>query len=103
MKTPKTNRKIKNRVGRQLIGHVGVDSGQICIMDPCYLLGEVDHNNFYKKCCSITCSDKQAGSIPYEMGHEGLAVVSSSGFGDGLYGVWATFKDNRVSKVEILF
>jgi len=39
----------------------------------------------------------------YKMGHEGLGVLVSTGYGDGVYPVYAEFKDGRVSKVTIEF
>lgn len=161
---------------RELIGRVGVDSGQLMIMDPAYmktahnmpaeLVGirfwgqgqdgvakqlknfyEVDDDQpghayfvsgdegvvedvekiikqymketgetvvssrfttgFYDQVISNTLSSKQAGSIPFPLGHEGLAVAFTSGFGDGVYDVYATFEDykdwgKRVRKVEII-
>lgn len=161
------------KMERKLIGRVGVDSGQLMIMDPCYLKSDwrmtgetiglqfwgggqeemaeklkelgfnpIAHNDVYRifeqdleklvmiqdqvyslmndvsskvvcmqltnssyqEVCDITASEKQAGAI-------GLGVAFSSGFGDGLYDVYATYrdfeydnnmKDRRIAKVEII-
>lgn len=160
---------------RKWIGSVGVDSGQLMIMDPCYvssqwvekgspialkfwgqgqedvaellkkdgyLVIEVNHSyqiesvdldylrgianlvdqyskqigktvvftvktdNSYDRISELTLSENQAGSLPYLMGHEGLAVAFRSGLGDGLYNVFAHYKTfdgwgERITKVEI--
>lgn len=54
----------------------------------------------------VTCSEKQGGSVPYPMGHEGLAVAFASGLGDGTYAVYANYVDvpswgRRIKSVEI--
>ena len=78
---------------RELVGHCRVDSGQILLIDPCYVEG-ID----YDKICNITLSDSQAGETK-EMG-----VAVATAFGDGSYPVYATFnRENRIAKVEILF
>lgn len=164
---------------RKLIGRVGVDSGQLLIIDPCYIEDHWENNgtteairfwgagqeqvadilkqqgqnptyvnhsyrlplneqlneeqahelvdvarksikdvviiaksttNSYDKVCDLTLSKEQAGTLPYRRGHEGLAVAFSSGFGDGVYDVYATYQDyggctgadTRIKKVEII-
>lgn len=67
-------------------------------------------NSTFQDVVELTTSAKQAGALPYNMGHEGLAVAFSSGFGDGKYDVYATYEDfgegyridKRISKVEII-
>lgn len=162
---------------RKLIGRVGVDSGQLLIIDPCYiedhwkkdneseLLGinfwgagkdnaaiflknkgyEVIEENehicliktsdknvaqkiqedlveflktdlgvivsrevntgSYQQVCELTLGEERAGQLG-----EVIGVAFQSGFGDGLYDVYATYKDcsfgphkdKRISKVEII-
>ncbi|RKJ74846.1 hypothetical protein D7X33_19130 [Butyricicoccus sp. 1XD8-22] len=162
---------------RKLIGRVGVDSGQLMIIDPCYIedswkkdneseiLGikfwgagkdnaaiflknkgyEVIEGNdqisliktsdenvaqkiqedlveflktdsglivfsemntgSYQKVCELTLGEERAGQLG-----EVIGVAFQSGFGDGLYDVYATYKDcsfglhedKRISKVEII-
>lgn len=86
-----------------LIGHCGVDSGQIMIVDPCYVIDNKFSEQQYDECCEVSLSDKQAGSIM-----RNLAVVSTTGIGDGYYPVYATVEDVdgwgvRVTKLEIDF
>jgi len=148
-----------------LIGHVGVDSGQLMVTDPCYLgmfdtkaeyqdvrryrdegTGKVyqyrvDFENFesligdYLPACTPNQLIKRGvwveladtfpptpdyngmchnsfgtpggkGIIPFPLGHDGLAVVFRSGYGDGVYPVYAHVKDDplygeRVVRVTI--
>lgn len=93
---------------RVLIGRCGVDSGQIMITDPCYMIGDGFTDDDYQKACDITLSEEKAGPMMYEKGHEGKAVVSSAGIGDGYYPVYATYEDledwgERIMKLEIDF
>lgn len=97
----------------KLIGHFAVDSGQAMVGDPCYLdewelwNEKVDNFEKYKEVagqysylgsCGITI-EKGYG----ELG-TGSAVVFSTGYGDGLYPVYAEIdEDGRVSKVVIDF
>jgi hypothetical protein len=110
--------KVKNEtLKRVLLGHVGVDSGQIMISDPCYV-GDFKHDedfdparaddagNYpysYNGSCGATLSDAMGGQLALEQG-----VVSSTGYGDGSYEVWATIGESkgwgvRVHKLEVIF
>lgn len=91
-----------------LIGRCGVDSGQIMITDPCYVIDDGFSEADYQTVCDITLSEESAGPLMYEKGHEGKAVVSSTGIGDGYYPVYATYDDlgdwgERITKLEIDF
>lgn len=109
---------------RELIGVVGVDSGQLMICDPCYIDSNWERQEFdpdtpkwrreaeglgYNHVCRVT-SQKPGGGIPYLLGHDGLAVAFRSGYGDGIYEVYAHIAENeetdgwgeRVAKVEII-
>jgi hypothetical protein len=96
---------------RKQIGEVGVDAGLCWIGDPCYILhhdpmpktvGE-DWDEF----CDILHEDGQyptCKQFNYELGHPGLGVVVSTGYGDGVYPVYAEFnEDGRVAKVCVEF
>lgn len=97
----------------KVIGHFSVDSGQAMVGDPCYL-DEWDTNKNDKWPDDLS---KEAGEYSYHgasgmtcgpngYGELGLAtaVVFSTGYGDGLYPVYAKFNDEgRVSTVVIDF
>ena len=85
--------------------HVGVDSGQILICDPCYIKNgfnidfkrdEPSDKLDYNGCCHASLSKQQAGMA-------GLGVCSSTGFGDGEYPVHIYYQHGRVSKIVIEF
>lgn len=110
-----------------LMGYVGVDSGQLMVVDPCYL-GKWEDNDAefdesievnprsYAAACRNTLSEKGFGEIPFERGHAGFAVTFASGLGDGHYPVigWVADDDywehvvkssplgERILKVEII-
>ena len=86
----------------ELIGHCGVDSGQILLIDPCYVYkddftgGDTPTGGDYDECCRITLSEGA--------GQTDLGVVTSSGYGDGVYPVYAQKDGNgRVKQVTIVF
>ena len=100
------------------IGRIGVDSGQMMLVDPCYVRDWVDTPNLslnnngshydgefsYGGACAATLSDKQAGIL----GEFGSAAVCATGFGDGAYAVYVTYSDQgawgkRISEMRIVF
>jgi len=96
-----------------LIGYFSVDSGQAMVGDPCYLdewepwndksekfENHVNHKGKYSYlgACNATINDNYG-----ELGNA-TAVVFSTGYGDGLYPVYAEINDDgRVAKVFIDF
>ena len=96
--------------GLELVGSFGVDSGQAMVGDPCYLDGwktnEGEDWNLEGKIgeysyhgASATTLDDVAGTLG-----GGLAVVFNTGYGDGVYPVYAKFnEDGRVAKIVIDF
>ena len=89
---------------RFLLGHVSVDSGQLILVDPCYLKDWKDGpfnldfkaDNDYAKCCLASLSVKGGGPVFNE-----LAVCFSTGWGDGTYPVYATKEDGRIVRIEV--
>jgi hypothetical protein len=85
-----------------LVGHVGVDSGQVWIGDPCYVMddefsmdGEPTGGD-YDACCRVTLSNPGAGEAA-------SGVVSSTTYGDGAYPVYVTFgADGRPTELRIV-
>ena len=96
---------------RKFIGEVGVDTGLCWIGDPCYVLNgkkpkEIgkDWNEFIDILSEKGLYDKQTAQLNYDLGHAGLGVVTTAGYGDGEYPVYATFnEEGRVAKIEIEF
>lgn len=83
------------------VGGVGVDSGQVGIFDSQLKIGFGDSDEaetFYGTCCDITLNrHEQSGTV------FGRGVVSSSGFGDGFYPVYARVKKGRVSAIRVCY
>jgi hypothetical protein len=106
--------------GRYKVGEVGVDAGMVMVGDPCYLNtygkestdgfewveSEVDAQKSTKKfdysysgACAATLGEDSAG----ELGRA-AAVAVSSGYGDGVYPVYATYNhEGRITKLEVVF
>lgn len=86
---------------RHLVGHFGVDSGQVIIVDPCYL-GEWTDNAVgvedmtpgenldfsYMGACNASLSENGFGELHHGAVNQ-YAVVSTTGIGDGVYPVYA--------------
>lgn len=98
---------------RVLVGHCGVDSGQILLTDPCYVSSFKHDEQYeptapnskneypfsYNGACGATLSKAQAGQLAGSMG-----VAVTSGWGDGVYPVYADFNEHgRISSVTIVF
>jgi hypothetical protein len=99
----------------QLIGHVGVDSGQLLLCDPCYIDSqwekeeyegddEAKHPFSYKSCAHATLSEDGHGQLNYKHGNKGVGVAFSTAFGDGMYPVVAHYMpDGTLRSVEVVF
>ena len=108
------------------LGMIGVDSGQMMLCDPGYIRAGFDKSydkdaqvkmqktgqfKFnYNGACALTNrpdSDSLGGILQNDIG-AALGAVVSSGFGDGLYDVFAYIGNygkwgKRVAKLEIVF
>jgi hypothetical protein len=122
MVTKKQNKKMLDTIeGKEKscdivnIGFVGVDSGQILLCDPCYIGSEWENEEFekpakcnsnfsYNACCQKTL-DLGYGQLNYKLGHAGVGVVSTTGWGDGCYPVYAKIdkKTGRVKELKVVF
>lgn len=97
---------------KDIVGYVAVYSGQVIIVDPCYLSEWKDGefkgdgsvpDNHYAKACAITLSKTMAGQMTIA-GIAGDGVVSSTYDGDGNYPVYAErTKDGRIKSLTIQF
>lgn len=104
-----------NKTYKKIIGYCPVDSGQLIIVDPCYLSrwtdGEYnpdDKNgepqNSYDEACRLTVDGEVFENKQHSIG----GVVTSTGFGDGRYPVTATVEVSkewgvRVKSINIKF
>ena len=100
---------------KKLLGFFGVDSGQVMIGDPGYLhdwqdneIGDEGYGHYsWAGACATTLTAERGGTLVNKIGAE-LAVVSSTGIGDGVYPVVANISDEagwgeRVERLEIIF
>ena len=85
---------------RVLAGSVCVDSGQVMIVDPCYVM-DTD-SDVFGTVCDVTTTGHRVGEF-LAAGTAGTGVASSSGHGDGIYEVWAELVDGRVARLVIEF
>ena len=96
------------------VGTIGVDAGMVWIGDPCYILHREKGlpstlgKNWGEFCDSLGQDYPTTKSFNYEMGHEGLGICVSSGFGDGGYQVFVktqTFPDwgKRITEMKVVF
>jgi len=106
---------------RKLLGHAGVDSGQLIIVDPCYLSDWKDGEafpelpnieaNHYSACCDVTLHNPNQGGEVIVAAPGGQGVVATTGIGDGNYPIYAEYldigspesPDIRISKLIIDF
>lgn len=97
---------------RKKIGEIGVDAGLCWIGDPCYILHREGRNpeaigkdwgDFCNKLHDSDSDEPLAYQMNYDMGHEGLGVVVSTGYGNGCYPVYAEYKDGRIASVTVEF
>ena len=118
MKIKKTNKKVeKNKIKSPYeeikAGVVAVDSGSILITDPCYIDAEwvneeestKPKNNFsYPTCCEKTLGGS-FGQLNFKVGHPGVGVVTTSGYGDGTYPVFVKVEkeSGRVKEIRVEF
>ena len=98
---PKTTRIIKPNTF-QLEGHISVDSGQVMLIDPCYIKGDFDTDPVkglnYAGACGVTLSKHRCG----EFG--GLAFATSTYYGDGEYPVFVKRDESGgITEIKIKF
>lgn len=99
----------------ELVGHCGVDSGQIMLTDPCYVKSFKDEMSeggefvgdlpepypyTYNGASSATLQGDIGGG---QLGM-GMGVCVSSGYGDGMYPVYVKHNDEgRITSATIVF
>ena len=87
-------------IERTKIGECGVDSGTLMIVDPCYCFHDEEERDAVFRSVRGASLFGEA-EVPY-----GFGVVSSTGYGDGVYPVYAeTVEDGdwgrRVARIII--
>jgi len=97
------------------VGVIGVDAGLCWIGDPCYVF---HHNPPFKEVgktwsefCNILWAKEEANhsqrptavQFNYDLGHAGLGVAVSTGWGDGTYNVYVRRAEGRIKAVMVVF
>jgi hypothetical protein len=75
-----------------------IDSGMAKILPDVPAKSEFSYN----ACCKKTITER-AGQLNFQHGGEGVAVVTSAGYGDGFYPVVAEIEDRRVKSITVHF
>lgn len=85
-------------------GEVSVDSGQILLIDPCYInesfpngAASKDDGLTYRGVCRATLKSSGCGEVG------GLGFATSSGYGDGVYPVYVARRGGRIASIRIDF
>jgi len=95
---------------KQKIGTIGIDARLCWIGDPCYILHKEgdqkpkeigkDWDDFCDKLGEDYPTKKQ---FNFDLGHPGLGIVISTGYGDGEYPVYADIVDGKIKSVTVKF
>ena len=83
--------------GTYFVGEVGVDSGMILMIDPCYIkrMTNLHNDKDWSKFCE---------GITFEPQEIGGGLMTTNHIGDGGFPVYATYNsDGGVTKIEIRF
>jgi hypothetical protein len=93
---------------RERIGEIGVDAGLCWIGDRSYVLHAQNLPNDIGKNWADFCSrlGKRCPTkkqFNYDLGHPGLGMCVSTGYGDGVYLVYAEYHDGHIARVVIEF
>lgn len=87
-----------DKAGWVKIGEVMVDSGQLMLIDPCYVDGRDDFHKIDVGAVGEMTIARMFGQV-----HHNLGVAFESGYGDGTYPVYAQFKDGCVARAMVEF
>jgi|688.fasta_scaffold1708442_2 hypothetical protein len=91
-----------------LIGRFAVDSGQAMVGDPCYLndwdTNKNDEWNLEGKIGKYSYQGASATTLENSYGEleQAKAVVFNTGYGDGIYSVYATFENDNETIAQIV-
>jgi len=114
--------KLSDVVKRKKVGMIGVDAGLCWVGDPCYIHPDLDEKKpslpkefgqTWSEFCDILWKksppDKPTvAQFNYDLGHKGLGVCVSTGYGDGTYPVYIEMiKDEqwgeRIKSLTVVF
>lgn len=100
-----TTRKTQS-IERKLIGRVAVDSGTVMILDPCQIGHGIPDlyesmDDFRSECYDKTHRNADCAGQLINRNRVSLAVVSSTGTGDGYFPVYALYEHGHFCGLEI--
>ena len=88
------------------VGDIGVDAGLCWLGDPCYILHAkpmpVEVGKDWGDFCD-RIKGRDTAQFRFDLGHAGLGVVVSTGWGDGCYPVEVRRVDGRIAEVRVRF
>lgn len=85
----------------RLLGYADVDSGQLCVVDPCYVLDDDRYTNLIDQWDSSGAMSKDGKyAVPLRSNYA-KGVNFSTAWGDGSYPVFGEIEDGRVVRVII--
>lgn len=107
----KTNQSVKRKYTPwKKVGVIGVDAGLCWIGDPCYCVtpdaNQHPAETWLDFCHKLDFSEgEMTKQWNYKLGHPGLGVSVSTGYGDGTYDVEARFEtaSGRCAGVRVKF
>lgn len=98
------------------VGTIGVDAGLCWIGDPCYILHRKNDEesggppealgSSWSEFCDKLFAAESGGATQwnYDLGHPGLGVTVSTGYGDGSYPVYVRRNsEGRIAEVRVVF
>ena len=87
-----------------LAGHIGVDAGCIVVVDPCYVLPSGDKPGLdYEHAVGLDLPVFPTDRVMPLPDVPGGGLLVSTGWGDGVYPVYARYEDGRVMGLRIDF
>jgi hypothetical protein len=90
----------------ELVGEIGVDSGQVMLIDPCYIKHDFENESTdkpslnYAGACNASLSKKGCGNFGGNKHDDTVAFCSRTTHGDGVYPVYV--KRDRLGRVTAM-
>lgn len=94
---------------RVKVGSVGIDSGTLILIDPCYIKYIKDIHTDDQKTWNNFCKDVLFPMHQNQTDHNGVndvqdGIVFSNRIGDGYFPVYATYdNEGEIKKLEVVF
>jgi len=90
----------------ELVGKISVDSGQVMLIDPCYITPEFETESTddpslnYAGACNASLSTKRCGNFGGNIHDDTVAFCAQTIHGDGVYPVYV--KRDRIGRVTAM-